>query len=195
MNQYSLSEWQQKAAALKLEGRAWIGGAYSDAENNATLTSINPANNNKLIDIADCSEADVERAVGFARAALDSGDWSQLAPAKRRKVLERLADLVAEHAEELALLECIDMGKPIADALAFDIPETEHCLRFYAGAIETHTDEVLPTESHVLATVTREPVGVVAAVVPWNFPLMICCWKLAPALATGNSVIIKPAEQ
>lgn len=195
MNQYTLNEWQQKAASLKLEGRAWIGNAYSQAEGNATLPSINPANGNKLVDIADCSEADVDLAVGLARAALERGDWSQLAPTKRRKVLERLADLVAEHAEELALLESLDMGKPLADALAFDVPETEHCLRFYAGAIETHTDEVLPTEQHILATVTREPVGIVAAVVPWNFPLMICCWKLAPALATGNSVIIKPAEQ
>lgn len=195
MNQYTLKQWQQKAATLTLEGRAWIGSGYCDAENNCTLPSINPANGNKLTDIADCSEADVDRAVSIARAALNRGDWSRLSPFKRRKVLERLADLVAEHAEELALLESIDMGKPVGDALAFDLPETEHCLRFYAGAIETQTDEVLPTDEHVLATVTREPVGIVAAVVPWNFPLMICCWKLAPALATGNSVIVKPAEQ
>lgn len=195
MKQYSLQEWQQKAADLTLEGRAWIGDGYCDAENNGTLPSINPANGNKLTDIADCSAADVDRAVNIARAALDRGDWSRLSPSKRRKVLERLADLVAEHAEELALLESLDMGKPVGDMLAFDLPETEHCLRFYAGAIEVQTDEVLPTDEHILATVTREPVGIVAAVVPWNFPLMISCWKLAPALAMGNSVIIKPAEQ
>jgi len=195
MNQYTLEEWQKKAAELKFEGRAWIGDGYSHAENNKTLPSINPANGRKLTDIADCSSADVDRAVKFAREALNRGDWSRLSSSKRRKVLERLADLVAKHAEELALLESLDMGKPVGDMLAFDLPETEHCLRFYAGAIEVQTDEVLPTDEHILATVTHEPVGVVAAVVPWNFPLMISCWKLAPALATGNSVIIKPAEQ
>ncbi|UTW12030.1 aldehyde dehydrogenase [Marinobacterium rhizophilum] len=191
----TLEFWQQKAAALNFEGRAWIGDGYSTAEQGRTLPCINPANGDKLTDIADCSEADVDRAVGLARAAFKRGDWSQRTPAERRAVLERFADLVAEHTEELALLETLDMGKPIGDSLAFDLPQTEHCLRFYAGALETQTDEILPTGKNVLATVTREPVGVVAAVVPWNFPLMITCWKLAPALACGNSVIVKPAEQ
>lgn len=195
MSAHTLANWETKAAALQFEGRAWIGDGYCPAESNLTIPSINPATCEKLTEVADCSEADVDRAVALARAAFQRGDWSHKAPAERRKVLERLADLVAEHAEELSLLETLDMGKPIGDSLAFDIPQTEQCLRFYAGALETQTDEILPTAEHVLATVTREPLGVVAAVVPWNFPLMISCWKLAPALATGNSVIIKPAEQ
>ncbi|MEC5318145.1 aldehyde dehydrogenase [Brenneria populi subsp. brevivirga] len=195
MSDYSLAYWRQAAAQLKFEGRAWIGDGYSDAESGAVLPSFNPATGDKLADIADCGAADVERAVRHARQAFDSGVWSRRAPAERRKTLERLAQLMEEHSETLALLETLDMGKPIGDSMAFDIPESIRCLRFYAGAIETATDEVLPTPQDVLATVVREPVGVVAAVVPWNFPLMIGCWKLAPALAVGNSVIVKPAEQ
>ncbi|MFC3395371.1 aldehyde dehydrogenase [Brenneria rubrifaciens] len=195
MSDYSLMYWRQAASELTYEGRAWIGAGYTDAENGAVLPSINPATGGKLADIADCGQADVDRAVHHARQAFNSGAWSRAAPALRRKTLERLAQLMEENSETLALLETLDMGKPIGDSMAFDIPESIRCLRFYAGAIETATDEVLPTPEDVLATVVREPLGVVAAVVPWNFPLMIACWKLAPALAVGNSVIVKPAEQ
>ncbi|MFS2223749.1 aldehyde dehydrogenase [Pantoea sp. B65] len=195
MTSKTFYDWQQAAAKLVIEGRAWIGNGYCQAENSAVIASVNPATGKNLVDIADCSEADVDRAVQIARRTFNSGVWSRLAPQQRRARLERLAQLMEENIETLALLETLSMGKPIGDSLAFDLPESVRCVRFYAAAIETTNDEVLPTSDDVLATVVREPVGVVAGVVPWNFPLMIGCWKLAPALAAGNSVIIKPAEQ
>lgn len=195
MSTLTHQDWLNLQQTLTFEGRAWINGSYCDAQDQQTLPCINPANKQTLTEIADCSENDVNRAVSGARDAFNRGEWARISPSQRRVVLEKLADLMAQHAEELALLESLDMGKTAADALAFDIPEAIRCFRFYAGAIETINDEVLPTAENVLATVTREPLGVVAAVVPWNFPLMITSWKIAPALATGNSVIVKPAEQ
>lgn len=136
MSDYSLAYWRQAAAELTYEGRAWIGGGYTDAENGAVLPSINPATGDKLTDIADCGEADVDRAVRHARQAFDSGVWSRASPAERRKTLERLAQLMEENSETLALLETLDMGKPIGDSMAFDIPESIRCLRFMPARLK-----------------------------------------------------------
>ncbi|ETH81546.1 aldehyde dehydrogenase (NAD) domain protein [Bordetella pertussis STO1-CHOC-0017] len=137
----------------------------------------------------------MDRAVAAARRAFEAGVWSGLAPRERKHRLLRLAALITKHQEELALLETLDMGKPIRDALAFDLPETARCYAWYGEAIDKRYDEIAPTGADALATITREPLGVVAAVVPWNYPLMMAAWKVAPALVVGNSVILKPAEQ
>ncbi|MFY3605819.1 aldehyde dehydrogenase [Achromobacter xylosoxidans] len=195
MTQATLDYWQARANALTLRGQAYIDGAYADAADGATFAATSPIDGRKLADVAACGAADVDRAVAAARRAFEAGVWSQLAPRERKARLTRLAQLITEHSEELALIETLDMGKPIRDALAFDLPETAHCYAWYGEAIDKRYDEIAPTGGNALATVTREPLGVVAAVVPWNYPLLMAAWKVAPALAAGNSVILKPAEQ
>lgn len=195
MTQATLEYWQGRAEALTLRGQAYIDGAYADAADGATFAATSPIDGRKLADVAACGAADVDRAVAAARRAFEAGVWSGLAPRERKARLVRLAQLVTEHSEELALIETLDMGKPIRDALAFDLPETAHCYAWYGEAIDKRYDEIAPTGGNALATVTREPLGVVAAVVPWNYPLLMAAWKVAPALAAGNSVILKPAEQ
>ncbi|MFY3140104.1 aldehyde dehydrogenase [Achromobacter xylosoxidans] len=195
MTQATLEYWQARANALTLRGQAYIDGAYVDAADGATFAATSPIDGRKLADVAACGAADVDRAVAAARRAFEAGVWSQLAPRERKTRLVRLAQLITEHSEELALIETLDMGKPIRDALAFDLPETAHCYAWYGEAIDKRYDEIAPTGANALATVTREPLGVVAAVVPWNYPLLMAAWKVAPALAAGNSVILKPAEQ
>jgi len=148
-----------------------------------------------LAQVASCDQADAERAVASARAAFEAGSWAKLAPAKRKAVLIRFADLLEANREGLALLETLDMGKPIGDSQAVDIPGAARALRWSGEAIDKIYDEVAATPHDQLGLVTREPVGVVAAIVPWNFPLMMACWKLGPALATGNSVVLKPSEK
>ncbi|MFD0902960.1 aldehyde dehydrogenase [Actinomadura sediminis] len=186
---------EERAAALTPPTRLFIDGAFVDAASGATFGCVSPRNGTVIARVAEGAETDVDRAVAAARAAFEDGRWARRPPRERRAVLQRLARLVEEHAEELALIEAIDMGKPFTDALAVDLRVTVQTLDFYAEAIDKTYDEVAPTAEDVLATITREPLGVVAAVVPWNFPLMMAIWKVAPALAVGNSVIVKPAEQ
>ncbi|ETH22261.1 aldehyde dehydrogenase (NAD) family protein [Bordetella pertussis CHLA-15] len=195
MTLHDSAYWRAQAAALAPEGRAYIDGAYCDAADGATFAAHSPIDGRKLADVAACGAADVDRAVAAARRAFEAGVWSGLAPRERKHRLLRLAALITKHQEELALLETLDMGKPIRDALAFDLPETARCYAWYGEAIDKRYDEIAPTGADALATITREPLGVVAAVVPWNYPLMMAAWKVAPALVVGNSVILKPAEQ
>lgn len=195
MTPHTLDYWQSQAAALRPEGRAYIDGAYADAADGATFEALSPIDGRKLADVAACGQADVDRAVAAARRAFEAGAWSALAPRERKAALLRLAALIEAHKEELALLETLDMGKPIRDALQFDLPETIQTYAWYGEAVDKRYDEIAPTGANALATITREPVGVVAAVVPWNYPLLMAAWKVAPALAAGNSVILKPAEQ
>jgi acyl-CoA reductase-like NAD-dependent aldehyde dehydrogenase len=182
-------------ADLDIRGRAFIDGGYVDAVSGETFDCVSPATGETIAHVAACDSADIDRAVGGARAAFESGVWSRLAPKKRKKVLLKLAALMEEHAEELALLETIDMGKPIRDAQRVDVPLATECVAYYGEAIDKVYDEVAPTDPSSVVMVVREPVGVVGAVVPWNFPLLMATWKIGPALATGNSVILKPAEQ
>ncbi len=195
MTTLTLADWQQRARDLRIEGRAFIQGEYTAAADGAQFDCISPIDGRLLAQVASCAQADAERAVTSARAAFDAGVWAQLAPAKRKAVMIRFAELLEAHAEELALLETLDMGKPIGDSLAVDIPGAARALRWSGEAIDKVYDEVAPTPHDQLGLVTREPVGVVAAIVPWNFPLMMACWKLGPALATGNSVVLKPSEK
>jgi len=195
MSQPTRAEWEARAKALKIEGRAFIQGEYLAAASGETFDCISPVDGRLLAKVASCDAADAERAVKSARATFDSGVWSREAPAARKAVMIRFAELLEEHAEELALLETLDMGKPIGDSLNVDLPGAADSLRWSGEAIDKVYDEVAATSHDQLGLVTREPVGVVAAIVPWNFPLMMAAWKLGPALATGNSVILKPSER
>ncbi len=191
----TLSQWQQQASQLTICGLAFINGEYTPALGGETFPCHSPIDGQCLTVVASCQSADADVAVVHARAAFDRGIWSQASPSTRKQVLHRFADLMAEHADELALLETLDMGKPIANSLGDDIPGSINCIRWYAEAIDKIYDEVSPSQDHQLGLITREPVGVVAAIVPWNFPLNMACWKLGPALAAGNSVILKPSEK
>ncbi|MCW2269034.1 MULTISPECIES: aldehyde dehydrogenase [Pseudomonas] len=187
--------WEQLFQTLKIEGRAFIDGQYCTSVAGDTFDCSSPVDGRHLAQIASCDSADAERAVAAARRTFDSGVWADQAPAQRKRVLIAFADLLLANAQELALLETLDMGKPIADSLSIDIPAAANAIRWNAEAIDKIYDEVAATPSDQLGLVTRSPVGVVAAIVPWNFPLMMACWKLGPALATGNSVILKPSEK
>jgi 4-guanidinobutyraldehyde dehydrogenase/NAD-dependent aldehyde dehydrogenase len=187
--------WLARARALKPRTQAFIAGRYVDAASGETFECVNPATGGVLAEVASCGTADVDAAVAAARRAFEAGHWSRMAPAARKRVLRRFAELLLQHRDELALTETLDMGKPIADSLAVDVPGAARCIEWYAEAIDKVYDEVAPTAHQTVAMVTREPVGVVGAIVPWNFPLLMASWKLGPALATGNSVVLKPSEK
>ena len=180
---------------LKPEGRAFIDGQYVDALSGETFDCVSPIDGTVVAQIAACDAADVDRAVKGARAAFEKGSWSKASPARRKHTLIRFAELLRENADELALLETIDMGKPIGDSRQIDVPGAAKCITFYGECADKVSDEIAPTDPSAVAMVVREPLGVIGAVVPWNFPLMMAAWKLGPALATGNSVVLKPAEQ
>jgi 4-(gamma-glutamylamino)butanal dehydrogenase len=187
--------WEQKLSGLSIEGRAYIDGSFVPAVSGKTYDCTNPATGRVIAPIAECSETDVNLAVAAARRAFESGSWSRSSPTARKKALLKLADLIEANLEELALLESIDMGKPVTVAVEYEMPELVEYVRWFAEAIDKLYDEVAPTEAGNLALIRREPVGVVAAVVPWNFPLDMAVWKCIPALASGNSIVLKPAEQ
>jgi acyl-CoA reductase-like NAD-dependent aldehyde dehydrogenase len=187
--------WHERARTLTFRTQAFIDGRYADAASGATFDSFNPATGKLLARVAAGDQEDIDRAVKAARAAFAGGSWANRSPAERKKVLLRLADLIGKHRDELALLETLDMGKPITDSLKIDIPGAARCVRWYAEAIDKVYDQVAPTGPEALGLVTREPVGVVGAIVPWNFPLLMAAWKFAPVLATGNSLVLKPSEK
>lgn len=185
------------AARQKLVFRteAFIDGGFTPAASGKTFASINPATEEELAQIAACDHADIDRAVTASRQAFDSGVWSKLAPDARKQAMLAFADHLEAHTLELAVLEALDSGKPVNECHDLDVPDTINSIRWHAEAIDKTYDAVAPVGDAQLAMIVREPVGVVATVLPWNFPLMMAGWKLGPALATGNSVIVKPAEQ
>ena len=188
-------DWHQRARSLVIEGRAFIDGRYVHAVSGLTFDRASPIDGRVVAQVASTDVADVDLAVAAARRSFESGAWSRQPPRERKRVLLRFAGLILEHRDELALLETLDMGKPISDSLAVDVNSTARCIAWYAEAIDKIYDEVAPTGHDALALVTREPVGVVAAIVPWNFPLIMAAWKIGPALAAGNSFILKPSEK
>ncbi|WP_110630967.1 aldehyde dehydrogenase [Salinicola salarius] len=192
----TLADWQARAATLaaSLETRAFIDDEFVAAESGETFATINPATGDTLADVASCDAADADKAVAVARAAFTRGDWARLAPTERKHALLRLAALMESHRDTLALLDTLDMGKPINSAQS-DVSGAIGCIRHQAESIDKLYGEVAPTGDDTLALVLREPLGVVAAIVPWNFPLMMTAWKIGPALAAGNSVILKPSEK
>jgi len=152
-------------------------------------------NGKRLCEVAECDAPDADKAVRIARRRFNDGVWSNQSPAQRKRVLVRLAELMLKHREELALLETLDMGKPITDSLNVDVKSAANCVRWYGELIDKVYDEVSPSGPNAIGLTTREPVGVVACIVPWNFPILMTSWKIAPALAAGNSVILKPSEK
>ncbi|WP_459695469.1 aldehyde dehydrogenase [Acidisoma sp. C75] len=195
MSELSHEQWVRKAAGLRFRDRAFIDGGFVPARSGRTFPSINPATEAVLAEVAACGAEDIDRAVAAARRSFESGVWSRAKPGQRKEVLLRLARLIREHLEEFALLESLDMGKPIQDAATIDVPGAADIFQWYGEAADKLYDEIAPTGEGDLALVRREPLGVVGAVVPWNFPLDMATWKCAPALAVGNSVVLKPAEQ
>ena len=189
------AEWDAKAAALSIRTQAFIDGVYVDAASGKTFGCVSPMDGQCRAQIAECEAEDINRAVAASRRAFEAGVWSETSPVHRKKTLQKFALLLEKHAEELALLESIDMGKPVADALAIDVAASVRCLNWTAEAIDKVYGEIAPTPQHELGLITREPLGVVGAIVPWNFPLLMASWKFAPALAMGNSVILKPSEK
>jgi acyl-CoA reductase-like NAD-dependent aldehyde dehydrogenase len=187
--------WHERARSLEFRTQAFIDGRYVDAAAGATFDSINPATGKLLARVAAGDQEDINRAVTSARAAFRKGVWANQAPVKRKKVLQRFAELILKHTEELALLETLDMGKPISDSLKIDVPSAARCIQWYGEAVDKVYDEVAPTGPKALGLVTREPLGVVGAIVPWNFPLVMAAWKIGPVLAAGNSMVLKPSEK
>src|SRR3954470_7165039 len=191
----SADDWHARAAQVQPRSQMFIDGRFAPAMSGATFDDINPATGKSIIAVASGEQADVDRAVASARAAFRRGAWSQASPKARKRVLLKLADFMLAHREELALLETLDTGKPISDALSVDIPSAANCIRWYAEAVDKIYDEVAPTGPNALATITREAMGVVGAIVPWNFPLLMASWKIGPVLAAGNSLVLKPSEK
>ncbi len=189
------NQWTSQIDQLTIPTQAFIDGGHADAASGETFECVSPIDGRVLANVAACDSADVDRAVRGARAAFESGVWSRLAPKKRKKALQRLGALIEDHADELALLETLDVGKPIRDARSIDVPLAAETIAYYGEALDKVYDEVAPTDPSSVVMVVREPLGVIGAVVPWNFPLLMASWKVGPAVAAGNSVVLKPAEQ
>lgn len=183
------------ANKITIRNLAFIDGKYYAAADGATFNTINPATEKLITCVAHCGSTDVDRAVKAARRVFRAGNWSRIAPEARKEVLLRLANLIRANARELAVLESIDSGKTITDCLHEIGTEVPSFFQWYAELIDKRFDKVSPTGEDALALIVKEPIGVVGLVLPWNFPLLMAAWKLAPALAAGCSVLVKPAEQ
>ncbi|MGH8285746.1 MAG: aldehyde dehydrogenase family protein, partial [Steroidobacteraceae bacterium] len=187
--------WHERAKALDIRTKAFIGGRFVDAASGETFDDLSPMNGKLLARVAAGDAPDVDAAVAAARGAFRKGTWAGLSPGKRKRILQKFADTILAHKDELALTETLDMGKPISDSQRIDVPAAAGAIRWYAEAIDKIYDEVAPTGRDALALITREPVGVVGAIVPWNFPLVMAAWKIGPVLAAGNSLVLKPSEK
>jgi aldehyde dehydrogenase (NAD+) len=180
-----------KISATKL----LIGNKWVDSLSGKTFPTINPATGEVITQVAEADAADVDKAVGAARAAFEKGPWRKMTASQRGLLLYRLADLIEKNIEELAQLESLDNGKPYQVALAADLPLTIACYRYYAGWADKIQGKTIPVQGRYFCYTKHEPVGVVAQIIPWNFPLLMQAWKLGPALSTGCTVVMKPAEQ
>ncbi|HTP38987.1 MAG TPA: aldehyde dehydrogenase [Steroidobacteraceae bacterium] len=192
---HDAAQWRARARTVTPAAHCVIDGRARPAVSGATFDCISPIDGRRLAAVAAGDAADIELAVQAARAAFERGHWSRRTPAQRKQVLLAFADLIAAHTDELALLETLDVGKPISDSVGVDVRATVGCLRWYAEAIDKVYDEIAPTGPDALALITREPLGVVGAIVPWNFPMIMAAWKIGPALAAGNSLVLKPSEK
>lgn len=188
-------DWHAAASAVRIDGRALIGGQRVATVSGETFTKTSPIDGRVLGEIARGRIDDIDRAVTSARAAFADARWAGKAPAARKKVLQRFAEKILAAKDELALLETLDMGKPIQYSLGVDVAATARTIAWYAEAVDKIYDEIAPTPASALALITREPMGVIGVVVPWNYPMIMAAWKLGPALAAGNSVVLKPSEK
>src|SRR5215475_3110876 len=194
-NPRTRSDWERLAAPLRPEGRAIIDGQPVGARSGRTFEKKTPIDGRVIAQVARCEDADVDAAVSSARAAFEDGRWRRTEPKERKRILLRFAELMRQDLEHLALLETLDVGKPIQNSLEVDVPKAIDCIGYYGEFADKLYDEIAPTGPNDLALIRREPLGVIAAIVPWNYPLIVTSWKLGPALLAGNSVVLKPAEQ
>lgn len=188
-------DWRARAASLSFDGRAFIGGRRVAASDGETFDCVSPLDGRVLTAVARGRQAEVDAAVASARQAFEDGRWAHKSPAQRKKVLLRFSEKILAAKEELALLETLDMGKPVQHSLGVDVPSTARTIAWYAEAVDKVYDEIAPTPRNALALITREPMGVIGAIVPWNYPMIMAAWKLGPGLAAGNSVVLKPSEK
>ncbi len=197
IEKHDLSSWQDVASRARdrIETRLFINGEFVDAAQGGRFETVNPSNGEVVAAMSEGTSEDIDRAVAAARASFKAGVWSRMAPRDRMDVLYRFADLVNEHSEELAVLETMDMGKPISDVINGDLPAVCNTFRFMAECIDKVDGAVTNTASNVMHFILREPLGVVGAIAPWNYPMLMATWKVAPALAAGNSVVLKPSKQ
>ncbi|CTQ57997.1 aldehyde dehydrogenase [Roseibium album] len=191
----SHAEYQAIANKLRPNGQAFIDGKFCDASDGETFQTTNPATGQVLCSVAHCKAADVDRAVTAARRAFNAGVWSRAEPEARKEVLLKIADLVRDHTHELAVLESLDTGKTINDCMDEIGGEVPKFFQWYAELADKGFGKIAPTGPEALALITKEPAGIAGAVLPWNFPLVMAAWKIAPSLAVGCSAVIKPAEQ
>ena len=194
MTLLSHADYERIAANLSYPTEAFIGGTFAPALSGETMPTLNPATGKEIARVASCGREDVDKAVAAARKAFEGGAWSRMHPSERKKILMRFIGLIEKHQVELAVLESLDSGKPIRECLLTDLPETIECLEGHAECADKQYGGISPAGDGRLGLIVREPAGVVACVLPWNFPLMMVGWKLGPALAEGNSVILKPAS-
>ncbi|MTH79754.1 aldehyde dehydrogenase [Paracoccus aestuariivivens] len=195
MTEYSRDFWHARAAKLKLRTQHFIDGAYVPSADGRVFETINPATGQPLATVARGGQAEIDRAVAVARKTFRSGAWSRMAPRDRLAVLEKFSALIAANAEEFAVLDSLDMGKPVSDMLHIDVPGSVMSLKYFAETADKIEGTVTATDPSALHYILRQPLGVVGIITPWNYPLMMAAWKLGPALVTGNSVVLKPAEQ
>ncbi|WP_444439234.1 aldehyde dehydrogenase [Pseudomonas sp. A6] len=191
----SKAQYAAIAAELRFPTQAFIDGSFRNAVSGRTFASSNPATGERLADIAACDAEDVNLAVASARLAFEDGRWSKRSPGERKAVMQRFAQLLEDHAHELAVMESLDSGKPVRECQNIDVPETIHTLRWHAELIDKIYDSTAPVGSGAVTMVVREPIGVVGLVLPWNFPLLMLAWKIGPSLAAGCSIVVKPARE
>jgi len=193
---HSLNQnWPALAEQLTINSQAFINGQYQDAQSGQYFDAISPVHGKSIAKVSRCNQDDLELAVKAARNSFEQGAWANKSNAERKAILLKVAALIKENRSELALLECLDMGKSIRDSFNIDVSRAAEAFEWFAEAIDKVYGEVSPNQHAGLGTITQEPIGVVAAIVPWNFPLVMAAWKLGPALAVGNSVILKPSER
>ena len=187
--------WIARAQGLRISTGLFIDGASTPSADGATVAVINPATGSLVAEAASGGQLDIDRAVANTRTAWDDGRWRHMAPRARMAIFSRFADLVEANAAELALLDCLSMGKPITDALSVDVPEAVVTIRYFGECIDKVAGAVSNSAHDAVHLVSREPLGVVGAISAWNYPLLMATWKVAPALAAGNCVVLKPAER
>src|SRR5260370_29080269 len=187
--------WERLSATVRPEGRAFMAGRRGAAREGRVFDDVSRIDGQVRCEVARCGAAEVDAAVTAARATFESGSWRRMEPKERKRILRRFAELIRADVDRLALFETRDVGKPIVNSVSVDVANCADCIEYYAEFADKLNDEVAPTGPNDLALVRREPLRGVAAIVPWNYPLIISCWKVGPALIMGKSVVLKPAEQ
>jgi acyl-CoA reductase-like NAD-dependent aldehyde dehydrogenase len=194
MSAVAAADWIARAAGIRPRNEAFIDGRFVPAASGRTYDDIAGRDGRVITQVAEGGTEDIDRAVAAARASFEDRRWADMSPAKRKIILLKLAESMRANRDELALLESLDVGKPIRDTLSVDVPSAAKTIQWFAETIDKTYGEVGPTGPDALSLVTREPIGVVGAIVPWNYPLIVLAWKLGAALATGNSIVVKPAS-